>query len=82
LGELQAEVDAHANATIEEQIEYWASNHTRRVGRATICRALQRADRPRKKNVGAKERDVVERVLFSDYISTLAAQELDSSQFK
>jgi transposase len=49
LGELQAQVDAHADATIEEHIEYWAVSQGRRVGRATMCRALKRADRPRKK---------------------------------
>jgi transposase len=35
--------------------------------------ALQRANRPRKKTRGAKERDVVERLLFQDLASTLAA---------
>ena len=50
LAALQAQVDRHPDATIEEHIEEWISSHGVRVGRATMCRALQRADRPLKKN--------------------------------
>ncbi len=45
---LQAQVDADRDATIEQHIETWAASHGVRVGAATMCRALQRADRPRK----------------------------------
>ena len=54
---LQAQVESHADATIEEHIEYWVSSYGVRVGQATMCRALQRADRPLKKNAtGARAR--------------------------
>src|SRR5258708_3614748 len=52
LVELQAQVDADADATIEQHIEEWERTHRVPVGRATICRALQRANRPRKKDSG------------------------------
>ncbi len=47
---LQAQVDAHPDATIAQHIDYWAASHGLRVGQATMCRALQRANRPLKKN--------------------------------
>src|SRR5258707_6803043 len=50
LAALQAQVDSYPDATIEEHIEYWATSHGVRVGQATMCRALQRAGRPLKKN--------------------------------
>ena len=54
---LQAQVDSHPDATIAEHIEYWVISHGVRVGQATMCRALQRADRPLKKNdAGARAR--------------------------
>ena len=54
---LQAQVDSHPDATIAEHIEYWVTSHGVRVGQATMCRALQRADRPLKKNdAGARAR--------------------------
>ena len=49
LVELQAQVDADSDATIAQHIEAWERTHGVRVGQATMCRALQRADRPRKK---------------------------------
>ena len=52
LVELQAQVDADPDATIAEHIEQWAASHGVRVGPATMCRALQRANRPRKKESG------------------------------
>lgn len=52
LVELQAQVDADSDATIEQHIDAWERTHAVRVGRATMCRALQRADRPRKKDAG------------------------------
>jgi transposase len=51
LVELQAQVDADSDATIQQHIETWERRHGVRVGQATMCRALQRADRPRKKDV-------------------------------
>jgi transposase len=50
LGALQGQVDAHPDATLAQHIEYWEASHGVRVGQATMCRALQRADRPLKKN--------------------------------
>jgi transposase len=47
---LQAQVDAHPDSTLEQHIEYWDTGHGVRVSPATMCRALQRADRPLKKN--------------------------------
>lgn len=52
LVELQAQVDANPDATIAQYIEGWEHSHSIRVGHATMCRALQRADRPRKKDSG------------------------------
>lgn len=46
---LQAQVDAHSEATLEEHIGLWAASHGVRVSPATMCRALQKVDRPRKK---------------------------------
>lgn len=50
LEELQKEVDAQPDATIAQYIERWEASHGVRVGHATMVRALQRADRPRKKD--------------------------------
>lgn len=47
---LQAQVDAHGDATLEKHIEVWEASHGIRVSRATMCRALKRANRPLKKN--------------------------------
>ena len=47
---LQAQVDAHPDATLAQHIDYWVASHGLRVGQATMCRALQRANRPLKKN--------------------------------
>ena len=49
LGALQAQVDAYPDATLDEHIASWQASHGVQVGRATMCRALQRADRPLKK---------------------------------
>ena len=49
---LQAQVDAHADATLEEHIVLWAESHGVQVSPATMCRALQKIDRPRKKDIG------------------------------
>jgi transposase len=48
-GALQAQVDAHSEATLEEHIALWAASHGVTVSRATMCRAVQKVDRPRKK---------------------------------
>lgn len=50
LAALQAQVDADPDATILQHVETWAVRHGVRVGAATMCRALQRVDRPRKKD--------------------------------
>ena len=50
LVELQKEVDAGPDATIAQYIESWDASHGLRVGHATMVRALQRANRPRKKD--------------------------------
>jgi len=50
LVELQQQVDAQADANLEQHIEAWASTHGVRVSRSTMSRALARADRPLKKN--------------------------------
>ena len=47
---LQAQVDAHPDATLEEHIGLWADSQSVRVSPATMCRALQKIDRPRKKD--------------------------------
>lgn len=52
LGELQRQVDARPDATIVQYIEEWEASHGVRVGHATMVRALQRANRPRKKDSG------------------------------
>ena len=52
LVDLQAQVDSASDATIDQHIETWERTHGVRVGRATMCRALQRAKRPRKKDAG------------------------------
>jgi transposase len=50
LVELQQEVDAAPDATIASYIDRWEARHGQRVGHATMVRALQRANRPRKKD--------------------------------
>jgi transposase len=47
---LQAQVDVHSEATLEEHIALWAASHGVRVSPSTMCRALQKVDRPRKKD--------------------------------
>ncbi len=49
---LQTQVDDHADATLEEHIAFWAESHGVQVSPSTMCRALQKIDRPRKKDVG------------------------------
>lgn len=52
---LQAQVDAHSDATLAEHIALWAASHGVTVSRSRMCRALQKIDRPRKKKTsGAK----------------------------
>lgn len=50
LADLQAQVDADPDLTIEQYIVGWETSHGVRVGPATMCRALKRANRPRKKD--------------------------------
>jgi transposase len=50
LAELQQEVDTKPDATIADYIDRWETRHGQRVGHATMVRALQRANRPRKKD--------------------------------
>ncbi len=76
IGALQAQVDAHPDATLEEHIAYWVASQVVQVGRATMCRALQRANRPLKKTIQAGERDEGERLLFQDLASTLSVERL------
>ncbi len=73
---LQAQVDSHPDATIEEHIEYWASSHGVRVGQATMCRPYSGQTDRLKKTVRAQERDEGERVLFQDLASTVAVKRL------
>ena len=47
---LQAVVDADPDATIAQYIERWEAHSGVRVGAANMCRALKRANRPRKKD--------------------------------
>jgi transposase len=47
---LQEQVDTQPDSTLEQHIEAWATSHGVRVSPATMCRALQRLDRPLKKN--------------------------------
>ncbi len=49
---LQAQVDEHADATLEEHIALWVESHGVQVSPSTMCRALQKIDRPRKKDLG------------------------------
>ncbi len=49
---LQAQVDEHADATLEGHIALWAESHGVQVSPSTMCRALQKIDRPRKKDLG------------------------------
>jgi transposase len=67
-------VDSASDATLDQHIEIWERTHGVRVSPATMCRALQRAKRPRKKTLGARARDAVQRLLFADVISALEAQ--------
>jgi transposase len=46
---VQAMVDRLPDATLEEYCEAWAQATGQRVSQPTMCRALQRFDRPRKK---------------------------------
>ena len=47
---VQAMVDEHADATLEAYCEDWEKRTGQRVSDSTMSRALQRFDRPRKKN--------------------------------
>jgi transposase len=46
---VHAMVDAQPDATLEGYCEAWEKRTGQRVSTATMCRALQRFDRPRKK---------------------------------
>jgi transposase len=72
----QAQADSHAEATLEEHIGYWESSPGVRVGQATMCRALQGADRPLKKTVRAQEGDEGQRGLFQDLASSVELKRL------
>jgi len=50
LAELRAIVDAEPDLRIEQYIERWEAKFGMRVGKANMCRTLQRANRPRKKD--------------------------------
>ncbi|SRR5260221_6865925 len=52
LADLQRQVDTKPDASIAQYIERWEASHGLRVGHATMVRALQRANRPRKKDSG------------------------------
>ena len=47
---VQAMVDEHADATLKGYCEEWEKRTGQRVSDSTMSRALQRFDRPRKKN--------------------------------
>lgn len=52
---LQAQVNAHSEATLAEHIALWADSHGVRVSPSTMCRALQKVDRPRKKRPAGRK---------------------------
>ena len=47
---VQALVDEHPDATLEAYCAEWEKRTGQRVSASTLCRALQRFDRPRKKD--------------------------------
>ena len=51
---VQAMVDAHPDATLEAYCEDWEKRTGQRVSDSTMSRALERFDRPRKKNGGRR----------------------------
>lgn len=50
LAAIQAMVDGEPDASLGHYIEQWARGHGVVVSQATMCRALQRANRPKKKD--------------------------------
>ena len=51
---VQAMVDEHPDATLEAYCEDWEKRTGQRVSDSTMSRALERFDRPRKKNGGRR----------------------------
>lgn len=47
---IQAMVDVHPDATVAAYCDEWEKRTGQRVSASTMCRALQRFDRPRKKD--------------------------------
>ena len=71
---VQALVDQVPEATLAEYCAAWEQATGQQVSVATMCRALQRFDRPRKKKtVAAAERDEVARQTWLDLAETLPA---------
>jgi transposase len=71
---VQALVDALPEATLAQYCTAWEQATGQRVSAPTMCRALQRFDRPRKKKtVAAAERDEVARQAWRELAETLSA---------
>ena len=69
---VQAVVDQLPEATLAEYCDAWEQATGQRVSAPTMCRALQRFDRPRKKKtIAAVERDEVAREAWRELVETL-----------
>jgi transposase len=71
---VQALVDRLPDATLEQYCEAWEQATGQRVSAPTMCRALQRFDRPRKKTLVAAERDEAARQEWRELAETLPAR--------
>jgi len=72
---VQTLVDQLPEATLAQYCTAWEQATGQRVSVATMCRALQRFDRPRKKKtIAAAERDEVARQVWRELAETLPAQ--------
>jgi transposase len=73
---LQDHVDAVPDATIAELQSWLASELRLVVGWGTVCRTLERLDRPRKKSLIASERNAEQRAVWEAGQSEFAVDEL------
>jgi transposase len=72
---VQAVVDRLPEATLAQYCEAWDQATGQRVSTPTMCRALQRFDRPRKKKtVAAAERDEIARQVWRELAKTLPVE--------
>jgi transposase len=72
---VQAVVDRLPDATLAQYCEAWEQATGQRVSQPTMCRALQRFDRPRKKKtVAAAERDEIARQNWRKLAKTLPVE--------